>query len=280
MSKYINVSTPKQTEWHKDKAIIKYTISRDPYAYFGMCYGNSYLIIKRSYGYYKYWGFPVKSKWRSEWGTPAYVLSAGQYTSAGAGYYQGELFESREFTDEIPIKRGNARQGSAEVTVGVYAGSNISSDFGTTLKTIRVYTSKVADASNVTLTVEVDSTTPSTRKLIVKGGFTNPENYYNMRLFKNGTQIKDFTGEYTEDIPVSASETINFELRIYGADGTYYKELTVPKSITIAPVGPGVSIKSNNNVVGVVEMNLKNVTLKNISEVWIKKDGKLYKTVK
>ena len=101
-----------------------------------------------------------------------------------------------------------------------------------------------------------------------------------MWLFKNGTQIKDFTGEYTEDIPVSASETINFELRIYGADGTYYKELTVPKSITISPVGPGVSIKSNNNVVGVVEMNLKNVTLKNISEVWIKKDGKLYKTVK
>ena len=280
MSKYIKVSAPKQVGWHKDKAVIEYTISRDPYAYFGMCYGNNYLIIKRATGYYKYWGFPKASSWKSSWGTPSYALSAEQYTSAGAGYYQGVMFESQTFRDEIPIKRGTAREGSTEVTVGVYAGSNISSDFGTTTQKLKVYTSKVSDASGVWLTAEVDSSTPNDRKLIVKGGFTNPENYYNMRLYKNGEEIKSFTGEYTESIPISASETINFELRIYGADGTYYKELTVPKSITLTPLGPGVSVNNSGTIADVNAMCLNNVTLKDIKEVWIKKDGKVYKTVK
>lgn len=281
MSKFISVSDPKQIEWHKDKGVIQYTISRTNSAYFGYCDYYRCLAIKRATGRYKYWGFPVKSKWKSSWGSPSWNLDAQQYVTNQFGYLQGELFESRTFTDEIPINRGKARQNSVEVKVGVESGSNISSDFGTTLKTIRVYTSKIADASGVWLTVEVDPITVQERYITVKGGFTNPEGHYNMRLYRNGSQIS-FNGEYREKVTEDLYEnTINFELRIYGADGTYYKELTKNASTKkIEPSGPGVSVNNNGTVFDVTHMYLNNVTHKIIPEVWIKKNGKVYKTVK
>lgn len=281
MSKFISVSDPKQIEWHSDRGVIEYTISRTNSAYFGYCDYYRCLAIKRASGYHKYWGFPVASKWKSSWGEPSWWLSANQWRENQFGNLQGELFESRKFTDTIYINRGKARQNSVEVTVGVESGSNISSDFGTTLKKIRVYTSKIADASGVWLTVEVDPITVRDRYIIVKGGFTNPEGHYNMRLYRNGTQIS-FNGEYREKIDENLyHQTINFELRIYGADGTYYKELTKTSSTKkIEPSGPGVSVNHNGTVVEVTNMYLNNVTHKDIPEVWIKKNGKVYKTEK
>ena len=283
MSKYISVSDPKQIEWHADKAVIEYTISRTNSAYFGYCDYYRCLAIKRANNRYKYWGFPVKSKWKSSWGEPSWYLQAsGRPISNQFGYLEGELFESKKFTDEIKISRGNKRQGSVEVEVGVLSGSNISSDFGTTTKKIKVYTSKIADASNVTLSVEVDPVTSNTRYIKVKGGFTNPENHYNMRLYRNGIQVNNFTGEYSEQITEDKYyATINFELRIYGADGTYYKELTKQVSTgSIEPSGPGVSVRDSNTTQSVSNMYLNNVTHKEISEVWIKVDGKIKKTEK
>jgi len=281
MSRFISVSDPKQIEWHKDKGVIQYTISRTNSAYFGYCDYYRCLAIKRANGRYKYWGFPVKSKWKASWGEPSWNLSTQQWVNNQFGNLQGELFESRTFTDEIPINRGNARQNSVEVKVGVESGSNINSDFGTTLKTIRVYTSKIADASGVWLTVEVDPITVQERYITVKGGFTNPEGHYNMRLYRNGSQIS-FNGEYKEKVTEDLYEnTVNFELRIYGADGTYYKELTKTASTKkIEPSGPGVSVNNNGTVFDVTHMYLNNVTHKIIPEVWIKKNGKVYKTVK
>lgn len=281
MSKFISVSDPKQIEWHKDKGVIQYTISRTNSAYFGYCDYYRCLAIKRATGRYKYWGFPIKSKWKASWGAPSWNLDAQQFVTNQLGYLQGELFESRTFTDEVPINRGKARQNSVEVQVGVEAGSNITSDFGTTLKTIRVYTSKIADASGVWLTVEVDPITVQERYITVKGGFTNPEGHYNMRLYRNGTQ-KSFDGEYKEKVTEDLYENIiNFELRIYGEDGTYYKELTKTASTKkIEPSGPGVSVNNNGTLFDVTHMYLNNVTHKIIPEVWIKKDGKVYKTEK
>lgn len=281
MSRFINVSNPRQIEWHKDRGVIQYTISRTNSAYFGYCDYYRCLAIKRATGRYKYWGFPVSYSWRSEWGAPSWILSSQQYVNNQFGYLQGELFESRTFTDTVYINRGNARQNSVEVRVGVESGSNINSDFGTTLKTIRVYTSKIADASDVRLSVEVDPITEQERYIKVKGGFTNPEGHYNMRLYRNGSQIP-FNGEYQELITEELFENvINFELRIYGADGTYYKELTKTASTNkIESSGPGVSVNNNGTICDVTHMYLNNVTHKIIPEVWIKKDGKVYKTVK
>ena len=283
MSRFISVSDPKQIEWHSNKAVIQYTISRTNSAYFGFCDYYTCLAIKRANGRYKYWGFPVKSKWKSSWGEPSWYLQAsGRYRTNQFGNMDGVLFESQTFTDEITINRGNSRQGSVEVEVGVLAGSNVSSDFGTTTKKVRVYTSKIADASNVTLSVEVDPITEDERFITVKGGFTNPEGHYNMRLYRNGIQVNNFNGEYKEAITEDKFyNSINFELRIYGADGTYYKELTKQASSgIIEPAGAGVYIQTASEVADVSTMHLKNVTHKEISEVWINVNGKIIKTVK
>lgn len=280
MSKYINVSTPKQVEWHRNKAVIEYTISKVGSSYFGYCDYNRYLLIKRATGNYKYWGFPVASKWKADWGDPSWNLSSQQYVTNKPGRYQGELFETRTFRDEIPITRTNSRQDSLEITVGVYAGSGINSNFGTTTKTIKVYTTKIADASNVWIKSQVDSESSDGREIIVEGGFTNPENYYTMKLYKNGVQVP-FNGTYTEVLEDNTEfKTLTFELRIYGKDGTYYKELTKTSILNVEPLGPGVSVNNSGTIANVNAMYLNNVSHKNITEVWIKKDGNVHKTVK
>lgn len=286
MSQFINVSTPKQITKTATGGIIEYTISKVNSSYFGLCSYYDCLAIQRvdtngnSY-YYKYWGFPRKSYWKASWGEPSWLLSYEQYTSNQFGNLQGTLFESQTFRDGIIIPRGNARENSKEVTVGVVAGSGITDKrFATTLQTITVYTTKIADASDVWLTAEVDPITVQDRYITVKGGFTNPEGYYNMRLYRNGVQVP-FSGTYTEQVTKDLYyQTINFELRIFGADGTFYNALTKYVSKQIDPSGPGVSVMQNSRIYGVENACRKNVTLKELPEVWIKKDGKVYKTVK
>ena len=61
----------------------------------------------------------------------------------------------------------------------------------------------------------------------------------------------------------------------------YYKELTKQSSSgIIEPAGAGVYIQTASEVADVSTMHLKNVTHKEISEVWINVNGKIIKTVK
>jgi hypothetical protein len=288
MSQFISVSTPRQITKTPTGGIIEYTISRTNSAYFGYCDYYRCLAIQRadrngnSY-YYKYWGFPRKSYWRASWGEPSWLLSYEQPANNQFGYLQGTLFESQTFRDEIVIPRGNSRENSKKVTVGVVAGSSITDKrFDTTLQSVTVYTTKIADASDVWLTAEVDPTTAQERYITVKGGFTNPEGHYNMRLFRNGVQVVPFDGTYTEKVTEDLYyQTINFELKIFGADGTFYNPLTKYASIkNIEPLGPGISVMQNSSIYGVENACRKNVTLKELPEIWIKKDGKVYKTEK
>ena len=280
MSYFINISTPVQTYQDKEKARFSYTISRLHGSYFGLCDSRS-LLIKRvnSSGQqynYKYWGFPEKSKWKSSWGSPDWRLQ--NETTVIANGCTGYLRESVYLEDEVKINRGNSRQGSMRVTVGVYAGSGNESRFGTTEQSITLYTSKVADPSNSWLSVTADGAEVANRKITVKGGFTNPEGYYTMKLYRNGTNVS-FNGEYTESITKDKEKTtIYYELRVYGKDGTCYTAMTKTGSVTPAESSKGIRV-NQKGIKKVYELKRKNVTLKDVKDIYIKKDGKIRKVI-
>lgn len=278
MSKYLSVSA-KQISNNANSATYECTVARTNGAYFGYCDYYRCLAIKKASGYYKYWGFPKAASWKSAWGQPSWNLSSQQWVSNQFGNLQGFLDTTYTWTETISINRGNSRQGSKYVEVGVVSGSNINSDFGTTLVGLTLTTTKVPDATNSYLKSQVDPITVRNRKITVEGGFTNPEGYYNMRLYRNGVQVP-FDGTYTEEVTKDKFfSNIVFTLKIYGKDGTLYNNLTKETKVYIEPSGVGVSVQKNSTH-NIDSMYLNNVTHKEITEVWIKKNGKVYKTEK
>lgn len=287
MSKFIKVSV-KQVAASNNSATYECTVSRDNSSYFGYCNRNTHLVIWKAGSNgkgkaYKHWGFPTRANWKDSWGEPSWYLWGGNETNIGYGNLDGFLQNSYKWQEVVNIDRGNKRQGSKQIKVGVKTGPNTSSDFASdVLKTITLKTTKIADASNVSLDIlEMQDPENGNRILTVTWDCTNPENYYTMTLYRNGVKVSTPANLYIENItPEIFNKTIVFEIRIHGKDGTYYKELTKTKSITIEPSGPGLYIKDNDSVCAVNRMFLNNVTHKEIMEVWIKKDGKVYKTVK
>lgn len=278
MSKFLSVSA-KQISNNANSATYECTVARTNGAYFGYCDYYRCLAIKKASGYYKYWGFPKASNWKSAWGQPSWNLSSQQWVSNQFGNLQGFLDTTYTWKETISIDRGNSRQGSKYVEVGVVSGSNISSDFGTTLVGLTLTTTKVPDATNSYLKSQVDPITVRNRKITVEGGFTNPEGYYNMRLYRNGVQVP-FNGTYTEEVTKDKFfSNIVFTLKVYGKDGTLYNNLTKETKVYIEPSGVGVSVQKTSTH-NVDSMYLNNVTRKEITEVWIKKNGKVYKTEK
>jgi hypothetical protein len=71
---------------------------------------------------------------------------------------------------------------------------------------------------------------------------------------------------------------ILYELRIYGKDNTYYSGLTKRVQVDIGSPPIGLYVNPENSIAGVNSMLFNNVTQKEIKEVWIKVDGKVYKT--
>lgn len=279
MSKYLSVSA-KQISSDSSSATYECTVSRTNGAYFGYCDYNRCLAIKKASGYYKYWGFPTTSSWRSSWGTPSwYLQSSGRYINNQFGNLDGFLATSYTWQERVSIDRGKSRQGSKYIEVGVVSGSGINSDFGTTLFPLTLKTTQIPDATNSWLDASVDPITVRNRYITIKGGFTNPEGYYNMKLYRNGIQVS-FDGTYTEQVTKDKFfSSIVFTLKVFGKDGTLYKPLTKEKTVYIEPSGVGVSVQKNSTY-GVNSMYLNNVTHKEITEVWIKKNGKIYKTEK
>ena len=279
MSKFLSVSA-RQISNNANSATYECTVSRTNGAYFGLCNRNVNLVIKKASSYYKHWGFPVRSSWKASWGEPSWYLWGGNYQDIGYGYLDGFLATSYTWTETVSINRGNSRQGSKTIEVGVKAGPGTSSDFGTTLAKLTLTTTKIPDATGSWLKATVDPITQRDRYITVEGGFTNPESYYNMRLYRNGVQVP-FSGTYTEQVTKDKFFTnVVFTLKVYGKDGTLYNNLTKETKVYIEPSGVGVSVQKASTTHSINSMYLNNVTHKEITEVWIKKDGKVYKTVK
>ena len=108
----------------------------------------------------------------------------------------------------------------------------------------------------------------------------NPENFYTAKLFDgSGNQIGgSHTSSWEESILIDKNyfeTTQNYTVKITGKDGTLYHEVSSSSGF-IKASGVGVQVKVDGSIQDVNTAHFKNANIKTISEVWIKKDGKVY----
>lgn len=283
MAKFTQVSA-RQISNTANSATYECTVSATGTSYFGVLNQTTCLAIKAWNRYMYYWGFPKANKWKASWGSPSYYLSSGSYYNGRLGNLQGKLDNrSYTWTETVPIDRGNSRQGTMDVTVGLqYTGTD--QRFGSALQTLRLYTTEISKGYINTFSGSADSSnTVGDRYIRLYCSFTNPESFYNCRLYDaNGTLITTSSGtDFNYNILITKDmyqTTKRYDVKLYGKDGTCYDNKSVV--VSIEPSGAGVWAKLNNTTTEINKLTFKNVNFKEAKEVWIKKDGAWRKTKK
>ena len=201
------------------------------------------------------------------------------------GNLQGLLGPDRSYTwtDTVPINRGNSRKGTLDVVVGLeYKGND--QRFGSALQTLRLETAEIPVANIQSFSGSADGgNVTGDRYIRLACKFTNPEGYYQCRLYDaNGTNLKTVGGTSLEHNILITKDmyqtTRRFIVELYGRDNSRYdrREITV----SIEPSGAGLWVKENSIAREVNKTTFRNVNHKEVKEVWIKKDGKWRKTRK
>lgn len=192
-----------------------------------------------------------------------------------------------EFERNVSISRGNARQASKTVSFKL---ANRGEWYADMVGTVTIYTSKIADVSNVNLTVTADGKNVQNRFVHITASFANKEGYYTgyisgPNVNANFTSNGNNTATYTADIAIPRSwydTTKTFTLIVKGKDGTNYSTKTI--SIAIEASGVGVWYKNNSNQIKEVEKVYyrdSNGTIKDVTELWYRKNGnQIVRTIK
>ena len=265
------------------------TVTRINNAWYGLCAYNKELAILKASGYYKHWGFPAKGIWSANpgWGPPSWLLDTNTYgdqvSNQGFGNLTGFLSNSYSWEETVSINRGNARQGSKNITVGVVAGPGVHPDFQTTLATTTLYTTRIADVSNVSLALSQSDKNASNRFITAKVDFVNPENYYTANLYLNDIKINSSQSSFEFTIPITKSmENVSqaFKLIITGKDSVDY--YTTPSDIKILQGGIGPYIRTSSKVLSTNNTYRKvDNTMKQITDIYYKDDsGLVHKIIK
>lgn len=282
MAKYTFVSA-RQISCDANSATYECTVSAYSTSYFGLLSNSTCIAIRAWNGYLRYWGWP--RTWKSRWGTPSYYLKNAQYYNGPFGNLQGLLGPDRSYTwtDTVPINRGNSRKGTLDVVVGLeYKGND--QRFGSALQTLRLETAEIPVANIQSFSGSADGgNVTGDRYIRLACKFTNPEGYYQCRLYDaNGTNLKTVGGTSLEHNILITKDmyqtTRRFIVELYGRDNSRYdrREITV----SIEPSGAGLWVKENSIAREVNKTTFRNVNHKEVKEVWIKKDGKWRKTRK
>lgn len=289
MAKYTNTTVEEIVSRRTaNSSTYKCTVSRINGSYFGYCHTGYSLAIK-AYNSYKYnWGFPEKSAWKASWGTLSYYLEEpGRFIDCGFGELEGLAAKSYTWEEEVPINRGNSRQGSISITVGIKANKNNSSLFPDDLKTITLSTTEIPKATLNSFEVTADPNTINERYIHIAGTYSNPENYFTARVYnqktpgsyvyisEEGDTSFNFSVPITEDMYNTSQRYV---VEIVGKDSVI--DVTGIKDATVQPSGVGLAVKIDNVPREVSTAHLWNVTTKDIPEIWIKIDDKIIKTIK
>lgn len=228
--------------------------------------------------------------WKSSWGTqPWYHYSSGttingKWGRAQCGFLTNYQYPTFERT--VNIDRGTSRKGTVTVYVGTKSTSG--GDFKGVLQELTLETEEIPKSSfaNSSITYSVDPPeTSGTRYIHLSVSFNNPEGYYTAKFYDaNGAVIATSSENATS---LSHSIAVNkdmfqknyvYKAILWGKDGNAYNTIYT-SGIYIEPSGAGVYIKNS----GVYETNalaFRNVNNKEIKEVWVKVDGKIYQTRK
>lgn len=282
MAKYINEPTLTITAQTSTYVDYTCTITTARNSYYGMPVSTYPIAVVDHTGQARaYIGWPKYSSWKASWGTPDYKLRTGASISGPWGTANGMLLNdySYSFQGRVELNRGDQRKKSITIEVGVKSkGSN---DFGTTMKQFTLSTTEIPKPTiNTDLKCTVDGPNESSRKITVSLNFTNPDNYYTAKLYMNNDLLASYTTSFTRDITVTEEMYQTnpvFKCIIWGKDGNNYGEKS--SSVYVEPGGVGVTVKNSGNH-SVSNMDFRNVNNKEIKEVWVKVNGKVYKTRK
>lgn len=279
-SKYIQV-TAEQISSTKNSATYKCTVSRINKGVFVLCDKNYHLAIKKAEeNPVMLWGFPTDyAKYNY---TAASNLKNGTSVDIGAGYGKlpSKIVNSYSWTQEVSIDRTNKRQGSKTIKVGIKTGSKGTQDFKPALVSLTLTTLEIDKPNKPTIVVTVDDEKQKDRYIHINVTMNNPENFYTAKLYNsNGVQIGDsHTSSWEETIKIDKNyfeTTQSYTVKITGKDGTLYHEVSSSSGF-IKASGVGVQVKVDGSIQDVNTAHFKNANIKTISEVWIKKDGKVY----
>lgn len=232
------------------------------------------------------WAAPEKSKWKWD-GTNYYLTNSSgskqtlswEFWKPQSGYVAAS---SLTYTRTVTINRGNARQGSKTINIGIesaYSGSNLSTCKGN----LTLTTSKIADASNVVLTANADGVGVSDRYIRLSASFTNPENYYTGYLYHGSTLLGTTTNSISKEIKITNSmfeTTQSFSFVIKGKDGVSY--VTKPAECYVEPGGVGIWNRKDGVAKEVTNVYYKNNNgeIIEVTEAWVKRNNQAIKTVK
>ena len=283
-SRAFSIKAEQLSTRYKDKARYYISVSRKGGYFWG--YRNA-VKIRNHDGAFVSWAAPAKSEWSWDGSNYYKTDSAGnvqtlsyEFWAPQPGYITGN---SLYYEFEVNIDRGNKRQGSKTIYVGIDS-TYTSSDFKSCGGNLTLYTSKIADVSNVSLTVTADDGSKSERYIHVTASFTNPENHYTGTLYRGNTSLGTTKGSISKDIPITYDmfeKTETFYFKITGADGTAYTNSTKQVPIYIEPSGVGIWNKKNNKSNEVYHMYYKkNGDIIEVTEAWVKKSKQVIKTVK
>ena len=189
-----------------------------------------------------------------------------------------DSWESPEYT--VPINRGNAKSGSTTITVGIF--TTYTDIFKTLKLDLPLYTSEVANISNISFTGECDDRYVQNRYIRLRASYTNPENFYHATITGPGLN-ETFDTSYSKNIAVTNAmhnTTRTYTITIKGDDGVVYKTQSV--SVYIEPSGVGIWYKQNNKPKECYHVYYKNNqgNIIEVTEAWYKRNSQNIKTVK
>ena len=246
-------------------------------------WGEAKVAVHDHNGHVIYWACPERSKWKYSaeyhWylGSTTINILDWRFWNPQPGYITAS---SLSYTRTVNISRGNNRQGSRTVRVGVKSGYSSWTD---TWVNLTLTTTRIADVSNVSLSVSQTDKNVNPRRITVSASFNNPENYYTGYLYHNGALLQTITSYGTAIIDITNTmfeTTQKFQFVIKGTDGVTYVDK--PAEIYIEPSGVGIWYNQNGSPKEVFHAYYKNNSgdIIEVTEAWARKNNLNIKTVK
>ena len=274
---------------------IRIGVNSNETAYFGLIGGGSYnflCVVNHDNTALRYIGYPEKSRWDSvitpSTGAEPYAKLVYQQSinpnnspygaALGCLISRGSSYVSDWQT--VSIDKGNSRKGSRTIYAGIRTYYPNHSTNGEEVIPVTLYTTETSDATfNSDPQVTLTDTT-----LTISGSFTNPDNYYRVRIYDKDTGAVMYTTEenatsyswtktLTEDMYGS---TKKYLVKFIGKDDSIYG-ITKTVSVVIPERAFNIWMKQNQTINKDKRVYFKNVNYKEPRDIWVKKNNQIHK---
>lgn len=284
-SRYIKVEAEEIVSRRtSNSSTYKCTVSRKeaPSSHYGYCQLDRILLFtKANWNYFMMWGFPSKSQWKSSWGTQSWILRDNASYDVGFGWLPSTTVDSYTWEETISISRPtNSKQGSKKVKIGQDKGSASSADWGPNMIELTLYTTKIADPSNLSISASVDDRSKKDRKIRISASFQNKEGFYSGAIYEGNTKLTDGLSHTVSITKAMYGTTKTYKLVVTGRDGSRYETSTTTSTIEASGVGVHVKKSGKPKEVKEVWYKDKKGNIHEITELWVRKNKTNCETVK